>query len=105
MLRSMKSTLLAAAITIGGLAAGSAQAQSNGWNVIRPTGCFVYDGPTVNGVRTSYIDVYTSSFTVTLRDPGSVNMASTLCLSSRPFWSYNTGGNNWTSVYFSPYLN
>ena len=105
MLRSIKSTLVVAAIATGWLASGSAQAQSNGWNVIRPTGCFVYDGPTTNGVRTSYIDVYTATFTVTLRDPGSVNMASSLCLASRPFWSYNTGGTNWSWVYFSPNLN
>lgn len=105
MLNSIKTNLIVGAIAAGSLAAGSAQAQSVGWNVIRPTGCFVYDGPTVNGIRTSYIDVYTNTFTVTLRDPGSVNIASNLCLASRPFWSYNTGGNNWTWVYFSPYLN
>ena len=104
MLRCIKSAPLLAVFAAGWLAAGTAQAQSNGWNIIRPTGCFVYDGPSVNGLRTSYIDVYTASFTITLRDPGSVNMASNLCLSSRPFWSYNTGGNNWTWVYFSPYL-
>ncbi len=105
MLRSIKSTLVVAAIATGWLAPGSAQAQSVGWNLIRPTGCFVYDGPAVNGVRTSVIDVYTPTFTVTLKDPGSVNMASSLCLASRPFYSYNTGGNNWSWVYFNPYVN
>lgn len=100
----VKSATVAAAIAVSWLAANSAQAQSNGWNVIRPAGCFMYDGPTVNGLRTSYIDVYTATFTITLRDPGSVNLASSLCLASRPFWSYNTGGNSWTWVYFSPYL-
>src|SRR5262249_53982452 len=102
MLRSIKSAVLAVVIAAGSLAAGSAQAQTPGWNLIHPTGCFVYDGPTVNGLRTSNIDVYTVTYTVTLRDPGSVDMASSLCLASRPFYSYYTGG-SWSWVYFNPY--
>ena len=100
--RMIKSILLAA-VAAASLAAGGAQAQTAGWNIIRPQQCFVYDGPTVNGIRTSYIDVYTPTFTVTLRDPGSVNIASSLCLASRPFWSYNTGA-SWSWVYFDPFL-
>ena len=108
MLRSIKSTLQltlsAAAVAAGSLAAGSAQAQAGGWNIIRPTSCYVYDGPLVNGLRTSVIDVYTSTFTVTLHDPGSVAAAATLCNTGQAFWSYNTGGNNWSWVYIVPGL-
>lgn len=99
---SNKSALALAAFAAAALFGGSAQAQSAGWNLIRPTGCTMLDGPTVNGVRSSYIQVHTTTFTVTLRDPGSVNMAANLCLTSKRFWSYNTGGNNWSWVYFSP---
>ena len=102
--RTIKAASVAAALAIGlSLAARSAQAQVPGWNLIRPTSCFLFAN-SANGQVTNTLWVYTSTFTVTLLDPGSINAATRWCYDRSAFWAYNTGGSVWSWIYIVPGL-
>lgn len=100
--RTIGGTIVAGAIAMGSLLApGEAGAQSIGWNVIRPTDCFLSVASS-NGqyVYTAY--VYTSSFTVTVLDPVSINAAMQWCYNGSAFWGYYNGTPVWSMFWITP---
>jgi hypothetical protein len=102
--RKLKTVMIAIALTAGlALSASSAQAQVAGWNLIRPTSCFLFAN-SANGQVTNTLWVYTNTFTVTLMDPGSINAATQWCYDRSAFWAYNTGGSVWSWLYIVPGL-
>jgi hypothetical protein len=100
MLRSIRTA--AVALVIGLSLAGGAQAQSPGWNLIRPTSCFMFPS-SVNGVVSNTLWVYTNTFRVTFKDPGSINAIARWCYDGSAFWAHNDGP-VWSWVYIVPGL-
>jgi len=96
----VKALIAAGAIALS-LAAGSAEAQSIGWNVIRPTSCEYWMAVNNNGQYVYTLYVYTSTFTVTVFDPVSVGAAVQWCYNSSAFWGYYNGG-GWAMFYITP---
>jgi hypothetical protein len=101
--RTIKAMTVAGALAMS-LAAGTAEAQSQGWNVIRPTDCFLSVAANAQGqyVYTAY--VYTSSFTVTVLDPVSINAAMQWCYNGSAFWGYYNGTPVWSMFWITPGL-
>ena len=99
---AIKSLTVAGAIAAGLLVApGIAEAQSIGWNVIRPTSC-EYSIAVNNGGQYVYtFFVYTSAFTVTVFDPVTVGAAAQWCYNGSAFWGYYNGG-GWAMFYITP---
>jgi hypothetical protein len=86
--RTIRAITLAGAVGLS-LVPGSAGAQSQGWNLIRPQYCFQYSSST-----TSTLVVYTPTYNFQVAGP--VMQAAVLqwCSSGAPFWAYNDGPNH-----------
>jgi len=94
--------ILAGAIAIGlSLATVSANAQVPGWNIIRPTLCYVYAGFS-NGQHSNVLYVYTNTFTVTIVDPVSITAVLQWCNSGSAFYGYNAGPPVMSMFYIVP---
>jgi hypothetical protein len=100
--RAIKVITVAGAIAIGSLATDRADAQLIGWNVIRPTACFLTRGVNPNGdfVYTGYI--YTDTFTVTFADPVAIGAALQWCYTRSAFWANFNGSPIWDMVWVTP---
>jgi len=99
--RTIKALTAAGAIAVASsLAPGGAEAQSIGWNVIRPTSCD-HTLAMNNGQYVYALYLYTSTFTVTLYDPVTVGAALQWCYSASAFWGYYNGG-GWSNFYVTP---
>jgi hypothetical protein len=102
--RTLKALAVALAISAGlSLMPGRADAQSIGWNVIRPTACF-QSVASANGQYVYTLYVYTNTFTVTLADPVSVGAALQWCYNGSAFWGYYNGSAVWSMLYVTPGL-
>jgi hypothetical protein len=100
--RTLKAVAVVLAISAGlSLMPGRAEAQSPGWNVIRPTACF-QSVASANGQYVYTLYVYTSTFTVTLVDPVSVTAALQWCYNASAFWGYYNGTPVWSMLYVTP---
>jgi len=101
--RTIRGIAVAGAIATGSLLApGKADAQSVGWNVIRPVDCFLSVAANSSGqyVYTAY--VYTNTYTVTLVDPVSINAAMQWCYNGSAFWGYYNGTPVWSMIWVTP---
>jgi len=95
--RTIKAIVVAGAIVMS-LATGTAGAQAPvGWNLIRPTDCFLFGGASGRTLR-----VYTSTFSVNIVDPFYINIVLQWCSSGLPFYGYNAGvpATQWTTDWF-----
>jgi hypothetical protein len=101
--RTIKALAVAGAIAAGlPLASGTAQAQSIGWNIIRPVACFESVAANSAGQYVYTAWIYTNTFTVTLVDPVSIGAALQWCYNGSAFWAYYSGG--WSEIYVTPGL-
>jgi hypothetical protein len=86
------------AITAGlSMGMSMANAQSPGWNIVRPTNCYEF-GASQNGQISDTLWVYTSTFRVTLSDPAAIQAALLPCYTGWPFWAYFFGDNSWAGM-------
>lgn len=93
--RTIKALVLAGAIGLS-LAPGAADAQSPGWNLVRPQYCFEY-ASSLNGQTVSTLIVYTQTYTFQVaRDPVMQSAVLQWCSSGAPFYGYNAGPNIWS---------
>jgi hypothetical protein len=99
--RTIRGIIAAGAIAMS-LATGTAEAQSSGWNVIRPVDCFLSVAANAQGqyVYTAY--VYTDTYTVTIVDPVSINAAMQWCYNGSAFWGYYNGTPVWSMFWITP---
>ena len=100
--KTIKAITVAGAIAIGSLATDRADAQSIGWNVIRPTACFLSVAADAQGqyVYTAY--VYTDTFTAHFADPVSIDAALKWCYDRSAFWGNYNGTFFWDMIWVTP---
>jgi hypothetical protein len=103
MRQASRSLAMVGAIALASLSAGSAGAQSIGWNLIQPTACYEFAGLT-NGQTLSTVWVYTSTYTVHITNPAAATAALQWCYDRSAFWAYYNGGTTWTLFWVTPGL-
>jgi hypothetical protein len=92
--RTIEAVTLAGAIGLS-LVSGSAGAQVQGWNLVRPQYCFEYASSS-NGQITNTLYVYTQTYTIQIADPLAMGAVLHWCSSGSPFYGYNAGSSIWS---------
>jgi len=92
--RTIRAISLAGAVGLS-LVSGSAGAQTQGWNLVRPQYCFEYSSSS-NGQTVSTLTVYTPTYNFQVAGPVMQSAVLQWCYSGSPFWAYNDGpGHPW----------
>jgi hypothetical protein len=104
--QSVRAAAVAAMVAIGSpMLTEAADAQTIGWNLIRPVACETYEFTSADPNRpVTNLIIWTSTFTIYANDSPNISALLKFCYDGSAFYGYYNGSSTWSEFYVVPGL-